>query len=345
MIVRLLLPFILLASSAQARTETFRWLDTNPLPSPVVYFKLYIGSSSGNYNTTIDFGLPTPDASGVYSSTVNIPDTDTVYVVLTASDITGIESAFSNEQIRNATVPTPTPLPTPTPSPGILPLPSIAHWRFDEGAGLVAGDSSGSGLAGIIDGPLWVADARGTSLLFDGINDSVDVVSADVFGQSMTISLWFKASSFAVSDARLISKAIGVNSSEHYWMISTIDSGGIKLRFRVRTGNSTSELKASGGNLTLNLWTHVAVVYDGATMRIYKDGFQVGTAPKSGTLATNSSVMTSIGNQPSVAGSRPFDGLIDDVRIYSQALTGQHIMQLFQMGSETPVRPLPPILY
>jgi glucose/arabinose dehydrogenase len=154
-------------------------------------------------------------------------------------------------------------------------------------------------------------------------------------GQALTISLWFKADSFTVSDARLISKATGTSESQHYWMLSTIDSGGPKLRFRLRTGSTTSTLIASSGDLLPGVWTHAVAVYDGTTMRIYKDGVEVGSMPKTGVLASNPGVLAAIGNQPAGAGSRPFRGSIDDVRIYDRALTGPEIVAL-STGTNAP---------
>jgi hypothetical protein len=335
---------IVAATSAQARTETFRWLDPNPLPSPVVAFKVYMGPGPGNYITILDVGLPTPDGDGIYSFSADVPDGNTVYVAMTATDIENLESSFSNEQIRLATIPTPTPLPTPTPAPGPLPMPTVAHWKFDEGSGLIANDVSGSGHTGNIVGALWTSDLQGISLSFDGIDDSVDVGSVDVSGQSMTIALWFNADSFDVGDARLISKATGVNPSEHIWMLSTINSGGVKLRFRLKAGGSTSTLIATGPALLAGVWTQAAIVYDGSGMHVYKDGLRVGSTSKSGPIDTDPTVGVAIGNQPDGAGTRPFEGAIQDVRIYSEALTDSQIMQLFQAGTEVPSQPLPPFL-
>ena len=74
-------------------------------------------------------------------------------------------------------------------------------------------------------------------------------------------------------------------------MLSTIGSGGTKLRIRLRTDGSTSTLLATSGNLVPGVWTHAAIVYDGATMRIYKDGVEVGSMPKTGFLANDPGVL------------------------------------------------------
>lgn len=56
-------------------------------------------------------------------------------------------------------------------------------------------------------------------------------------------------------------------------------------------------------------------------MRLYKDGVEVGSLSKIGSIDTDNSVPTWIGGNPNNASSRPWKGLITDVRIYQQALT------------------------
>ena len=80
------------------------------------------------------------------------------------------------------------------------------------------------------------------------------------------------------------------------------------------------------------VWTHAAVTYDGSSMRIYQDGVEVGSTTKSGSLDTNGTVPVWIGRNPD--GYGPFDGAIDDVRIYNTAVTHQDIQAIMNYTSE-----------
>jgi hypothetical protein len=115
-------------------------------------------------------------------------------------------------------------------------------------------------------------------------------------------------------------------------MLSTIwdVQGGIGLRFRLKTNGSTTTLIAHSGVLNTEEWTHVAATWDGGSMRLYKNGEVVGNTPRSGTLTSGPVVEISIGNQPAGAqgGLRPFDGVIDEVRIYDRALKQEEIQAL-----------------
>jgi hypothetical protein len=124
----------------------------------------------------------------------------------------------------------------------------------------------------------WIDIVTGVILL-DGKTDGMDIV-----GPGLTIAAWIRASSFLPtwSDNRIISRSTGTGEQDHYWMLSTISSGGVKLRFRLKTNDVTNTLIAHSGNIATDTWIHVAATYDGSQMKLYKDGMVVGGMSKSG---------------------------------------------------------------
>ena len=182
----------------------------------------------------------------------------------------------------------------------------VAHWTFDDLPGKVA--------------------------TLDATRGHVDAGPMDVPGTAVTLAARFKADAFTGSgkDGRIVSKAVGTAEQDHYWMLSTWREGGaVRLRFRLKAGGKTATLVAdAAGDVRTGTWTHAAAVYDGQTMRLYKDGKEVGRRAKTGPIAVDPSVAAWIGDNPPEAGSRPFVGAVDDVRIYRRALSRPEIAAL-----------------
>ncbi|MEM8956013.1 MAG: PQQ-dependent sugar dehydrogenase [Verrucomicrobiota bacterium] len=203
------------------------------------------------------------------------------------------------------------------------------RWTFD--------GTTGDGVwRDTVNSPNYVSGQVSEALEFDGSDDAVDLGPLDAPGGSaLTITFWFRADDFGTSDARFLSKADGQFDADHYWMVSTLN--GTKLRFRLKAGGTTSNLISGSGVLTTGEWTHVAARYDGATMKLYKNGVEVASQVKAGVLDASGTVDAAIGNQPLTAsgGARPFDGLIDDVRIYPRALSVGEIATVRDAG-QTP---------
>ncbi|MBN2202061.1 chitobiase/beta-hexosaminidase C-terminal domain-containing protein, partial [bacterium] len=204
----------------------------------------------------------------------------------------------------------------------------VAYYDLDEISGTAVHDRSGNGHDGLLSGGSWDSGHIDGAVSLDGADDYIDLGGLDVSGSALTIACWFYADDFDNEDARLVSKATGIQAADHYWMLSTTSSSGYKLRFRLKTGGSTTTLVASSGNLSAQVWTHAAAVYDGSAMILYLNGTEVGSVSKTGTLDTNAGVDAWIGCNPPTAGSNAFDGLIDEVRIYDRALAPGEIAAL-----------------
>ena len=73
-------------------------------------------------------------------------------------------------------------------------------------------------------------------------------------------------------------------------------------------------------SIEINRWHHIAGVFDGAELRLYLDGRQIGATPAAGVRTTNELPLM-IGADPNGRGlpQSVFDGLIDEVRISTTA--------------------------
>jgi hypothetical protein len=152
------------------------------------------------------------------------------------------------------------------------------------------------------------------SLEFDGVDDAIDLGAFDVSNglDKLTLMSWVCLN--GSSDDRLISKANGEAVSDHWW---ALNMPSLTLAIRLKTAGTTTQLQA--GTFSLNTWYHVAMVYDGATMKLYKDGVEIGSASKSGTVSQDAGANVRLADNP--VGDRCLDGCMEDARIYESALT------------------------
>jgi hypothetical protein len=73
----------------------------------------------------------------------------------------------------------------------------------------------------------------------------------------------------------------------------------------------------------VNVWTHVALTYDGSQLRLYVNGVQVASKARAGAIQTPGSNPLWIGGN--VPYGEYFRGVIDEVRVYSRALSAGEI--------------------
>jgi uncharacterized membrane protein (UPF0136 family) len=202
-----------------------------------------------------------------------------------------------------------------------------AHWKFDESEGRLAVDSSGHGLEGAFSNePKRVLGMRGHAVSLDGATDYIGFGRDTAFRLvgSVTISAWINVASFPRDDAAIVSSHNGIG----YQLDTTVDRGPRTIGFKL--GNACGHLMARYGKtpLVVGRWYHLAGVYDAPakTLDVYLDGkpdngFLLGTV----TAAQRSSrEAVYIGRRSSDRGFE-FAGLIDDVRVYSRALTNAEI--------------------
>ena len=203
----------------------------------------------------------------------------------------------------------------------------ISHYTFDNISGNTLPDNSDQNHNATIHGATKTSGTKGDALHFDGISQFVDAGNFDVTGQAITLAAWIKADDFAINDARIISKATGILEQDHYWMLSTIESNGSKLRFRLKTEGQTTTLIGTK-NIPVGEWVHVAAVYDGTKMKLFINGQESGRVNKTGTLSVDPAVNVRIGDNPT-SGNRNFKGALDDLRVYNHALSTNDLRELY----------------
>ncbi len=199
----------------------------------------------------------------------------------------------------------------------------LAHWKLDDGSGSIAQDSIGGHDGTLVDEPSWAAGQIDGGLMFSGSNDYVDVPhSGDLaLNAQMTFTAWVNASSFGSSYQTVLSRDVG-DSGSNYWF----GTWQGELVFGFWSGGFFREVATSSLSLDEDTWYHLAASFDGTTddTSLYVNGVLVHEGKLTFDPATPTAPVW-IGG--SIDGEY-WDGLLDDVRIYDQALSATTIAAL-----------------
>jgi len=213
-----------------------------------------------------------------------------------------------------------------------------AHWKFDDGSGTVAVDSSGNGNDGVFVGdPQWVPGHLGGALEFNG-DDYLNCGNGPSLQirDAITITFWFKVDAFQNTwegfmakgdDSYRASRGDGTGNATHMGISGTTVGGGNGWFNGVTT-------------VTDGQWHHYAATYDGTEGKIYIDGVLDVTSPGTGQI-NESSYDLYIGENSQATG-RLYHGLLDDMRIYSRALMDVEILGVMAgSGTDYPLASSP----
>jgi len=209
----------------------------------------------------------------------------------------------------------------------------VAHWTFDEGKGDTTADISGNGNDATFDGnPQWTQGKFGKGLKFDGnsrlrVEDSDSLRVTDAF----TIALWANPESGQPDWAKFICKQkvpyypYGLQYDNSQGIFGTGNVNGQRY-------DTTPHLPNFPGE-----WHHLALVFDGKTLVLYKDGEEVARNDSAKGKITQNNEPVSIGGRLNTG--QNFKGILDDVRLYNRALSQKEIKAVMKGQGETDVTP------
>lgn len=217
-------------------------------------------------------------------------------------------------------------------------------WRLGESSGTTAADSGtadrlydgtyvGSptlGASGLIE------HESDTAVEFDGVNDRITTASSPVPSGDMTVEFVVKPAALPAAGerAQIVAGPDPLNVDDNNNLltgsdaiqVTVTDAGQLKAFWRSAT--STSNQQSASGVLAAGRTTHVAVVVGSATITIYVDG-----SASSGSGSVTSDDVDDGRDGFVVAGADDsdstvvdFNGTVDEIAIYSSALTSTRVV-------------------
>jgi hypothetical protein len=204
----------------------------------------------------------------------------------------------------------------------ILPVGLVAQYAMEDNAD----DSSGNGHNGTLAGsPVFVNGpaGKGRAVLFDGAGGQyidLGTFNPSVMTGRLSVALWAQWKGPTGQYQGLTAKRNWWDPAQMMWQIEANNAAGNV------TFSRNGSYPASGNPiLPVGEWAHVAVTFDKATAKFYVNGATTGQGAFS--FGSNKDASMHIGCCDS-GGGNPFNGAIDEVRLYDITLTDAEVRAL-----------------
>jgi Concanavalin A-like lectin/glucanases superfamily len=224
----------------------------------------------------------------------------------------------------------------------------VGYWKLDETSGTSANDSSGSGNTGTVTPNatgVWVAGKVNNGAKLNGTTQYVNVPDAASlrFSGSWSVSGWVKLSALsgASSVANIFAKQTSASGTVNYTL--SVDNNGncaADPTFGVAFTNTSGTVAAACYNVvvTTGTWYYVTGVWNSSAtaLSLYVNGISVGSTTTALVPDNRSGYPLTIGD---VFGAYFLKGTLDDMRIYSRALSAADVLTLYNSSKSACASP------
>jgi len=201
----------------------------------------------------------------------------------------------------------------------------VGWWKLDDEGGTFVMDSSGYGNHGALQSnPQWVAGYDGGALQLDGNDDYAEIPHNDVLcvDSEVAAMAWINPRNLIAGYQGIVAKG---NSTRSYSLY--VQSNGT-LHFSTTSAGAYVG-SSSTGTVRAEEWTHVCAMVASGSHQYFINGEPAGTGGGGIALpGLTDLAAVRIGNTQE--GSRYFNGMIDDVRVYNTALTQEELKDAMQ---------------
>ena len=198
----------------------------------------------------------------------------------------------------------------------------LAAWGFDEGIGTTARDSSEHNLSLTISGGgTWVPGHTGGTAVANSGTGGASRTNWTSLSSPVTLMCWARPTDLTAGTSRpLVGIWSGADTTTStqiaIWAQRADFSTANVLQGNVRVDGGLVAINHTA--LSLNAWVHVALSFDGSTIRLFRDGAEVNAIANTGGIAGGTFNFLVV---PSSANAH-----VDDVRIFNTALSTAQII-------------------
>ena len=211
--------------------------------------------------------------------------------------------------------------------------PLLAYWNFDDGESSPVADRSGNDYhaapEGFQGGLSRTAGVFGRAMRFSG--------------QHMVAVQGAGRPDFSTIEQISFSAWVHVDKFDRYNEIFRKEDGNDRVLFSFQEDGTVLALGLNvDGYVECDAridpkaivgagWRHCAATFDGLAMRVYLDGVEIGVLNRPGKITAGGAAPGCIGSNK---GGECLQGTMDDLRVYSVALTATEVAQLYANGIE-----------
>ncbi len=205
----------------------------------------------------------------------------------------------------------------------------VAHYRFD---GQLTDATGNTANAGAVTGnPYFTCGAENDAIAFDGQDDEVVILGGPVNDEfdieDVTVSFYFKPRGGQGTQFLLSKRSPSCFGGNEFFIIYTPGSRTISAVFF-----ETSERRTIATHQITNTacWQHLTVVRQGGRVRLYLNGELIDVFSTIERIDVNNDGDLIIGDSDCRNATEfPFNGLIDELRVYNRALDEREVRELY----------------
>jgi hypothetical protein len=210
----------------------------------------------------------------------------------------------------------------------------VGYWPLDEGTGLVAADNSGNGHDGTLTatGISWDSGVVGGSVDCDGSDFSdgyIDIPQHTALKPAnISVQAWVNLDGIRTWDG-IVGNFEDTGDTEAGWALFTY---GDNAGFYVSIGGTMRWTEVA---LPLGEWVHLVGTYDGTDVKLYKNADAPVITAAGGPIDYSEFTILGmrIGQYYDSNEQQALDGRVDEVALWSRALSAEEVGMLYNEGA------------